>query len=380
MERTESTVIQVAPQYENEKIREMEAFGWNLQGRQEIHQEGDAYGRPSFTGSSYIIEVKVSHYVKLHFIRSLSLRNLPQIRETEAQYSNLAFPRVPSFTAPTIFTALGAFGVLGGISSGMGFVIFGYFVWASLGVLWLVARSKKRQNAKALIEQSSAKAQELRNRALSLSDPAADPLGFARSLGAAVPPPVLNTVSNPTRSATSKPFVCPSCSAAHNAGNQWCAMCGGLLAELHIIKAEESLRNDSLDIAIQEYDACLCSRPKADIEIVAAFNLFVTIWRRYKLNEYDGMDIPNDLRLWALRGAKCLDMSINSYHNNKSNGLSDIAKQVFTKAEDSVMAVVSVTIIFDKAEEVRLRSEAYSGPLLCLSCSAEQDKAHRAQA
>lgn len=36
MERTESTVIQVAPDYENDKIKEMEGFGWNLQGRQEV--------------------------------------------------------------------------------------------------------------------------------------------------------------------------------------------------------------------------------------------------------------------------------------------------------------------------------------------------------
>lgn len=44
MERTESIVVQVSPEYENAKIKEMEMFGWNLQGRQEIHEEGEAYG------------------------------------------------------------------------------------------------------------------------------------------------------------------------------------------------------------------------------------------------------------------------------------------------------------------------------------------------
>ena len=58
MDRTESTVTQVAPTYENEKIREMERFGWSLQGRQEIHEEGDAYGQESLSGSSYVIKTR----------------------------------------------------------------------------------------------------------------------------------------------------------------------------------------------------------------------------------------------------------------------------------------------------------------------------------
>lgn len=54
MERTESIVVQVAPDYENAKIKEMEMFGWNLQCRQEIHEEGEAYGRPSYIDSTNI--------------------------------------------------------------------------------------------------------------------------------------------------------------------------------------------------------------------------------------------------------------------------------------------------------------------------------------
>ena len=33
MEQTESVVVQVAPDYENMRIKEMEMFGWNLHGR-----------------------------------------------------------------------------------------------------------------------------------------------------------------------------------------------------------------------------------------------------------------------------------------------------------------------------------------------------------
>ena len=53
MERTESEIVQVAPAYENAMIKHMELFGWNLQGRQEIHEEGDTTGglnRPGFHG------------------------------------------------------------------------------------------------------------------------------------------------------------------------------------------------------------------------------------------------------------------------------------------------------------------------------------------
>lgn len=95
MERTESNIVQVAPDYENEKIREMEAFGWSLQNRQEIHEQGDAYGRPSLIGSDYIIKTSVQKYVKLHFARSLSLPNLDAIKALEAQYNNLSYPDFP---------------------------------------------------------------------------------------------------------------------------------------------------------------------------------------------------------------------------------------------------------------------------------------------
>lgn len=96
MERTESLVVQVAPSYENEKIQEMQAFRWNLHGRQELHEQGDAYGSPSLLNSStYVIKTSVSHYVKLHFVRPLSLPNLDQIRPLEEQYFALPFPEFP---------------------------------------------------------------------------------------------------------------------------------------------------------------------------------------------------------------------------------------------------------------------------------------------
>lgn len=99
MERTESTVVQVAPQFEQEKIQEMETFGWNLQSRQEIHEEGDTVGRPSIFAEfnhTYLVTTKVHHYVKLHFVRSLNLKNYAEIKRIEDECRNQPFPPLPT--------------------------------------------------------------------------------------------------------------------------------------------------------------------------------------------------------------------------------------------------------------------------------------------
>ena len=148
MERTESIVVQVAPDYENAKIKEMEMFGWNLQGRQEIHEEGEAYGRPSYIDSSeYLIKTTVYHYVKLHFTRSLSLPNLERIKELEAQYFSLPFPKFPRLFPP------------GGI--------FGFILWLFLWFLWplwyFLGYNPKKAAARAQLAETLAKQEEINN-------------------------------------------------------------------------------------------------------------------------------------------------------------------------------------------------------------------------
>ncbi len=97
MERTESIVVQVAPDFENFKIKEMESFGWSLSNRQEIHEKGDAYGRPSYiSNSTYVIKTTVNKYVKLHFVRNLGLANLDKVKSLESEYFNLPIPEFPS--------------------------------------------------------------------------------------------------------------------------------------------------------------------------------------------------------------------------------------------------------------------------------------------
>ncbi len=134
MERTESVIIQVAPDYENDKIKEMEQFGWNLQGRQEIHEEGQAFGRPSYLDSStYIIKRTVHHYVKLHFVRSLALPNLEQIRALEQRYFELlnSSPVLPS--PPALLPARSSIvNVLLVITFLWFYYVFFYYWWKKL--------------------------------------------------------------------------------------------------------------------------------------------------------------------------------------------------------------------------------------------------------
>jgi hypothetical protein len=168
--RIESIVVQVAPSYENDKIQEMQIFGWNLQGRQEIHEEGDAYGRPSYVSdSTYVVKTKVRHYVKLHFTRSLSLPNIDKVKQIEAEYFSLPFPGPASLVGPIVvmvFFGIGIFPAIGAMSQNMaeGFgllVVYGVFV--GLGYLWLQSRLKKRREAAATCGKSARRMKELRS-------------------------------------------------------------------------------------------------------------------------------------------------------------------------------------------------------------------------
>lgn len=168
MERTESTVIQVAPDFENAKIQEMQSFGWSLQGRQEMHQEGDAYGAPSAFGNKYIIKTTVHHYVKLHFVRGLDVPNLDKIKALETEYFNLPFPALPPLKGPGILTALGVVAVLVGVTS-LGKPNFSptylimYFVILAAGVLWLRSRLANRQQAMHVCTGSGARMEAIRS-------------------------------------------------------------------------------------------------------------------------------------------------------------------------------------------------------------------------
>ncbi len=169
MERTESTVIQVAPSYENQKIEEMQAFGWGLQGRQEIHEKGDAYGRPSYlSDNTYIVKTTVHNYVKLHFIRPFNFPNRDQIRAIESEYSNLPFPTAPSLKAPGCFTAFWCLGIPASfmvmsehVAQGLA-ALAAYAAFIALGIVWINSRRRKARVAQETCLASLNRAQELR--------------------------------------------------------------------------------------------------------------------------------------------------------------------------------------------------------------------------
>lgn len=153
MERTESIVVQVSPEYENAKIKEMEMFGWNLQGRQEIHEEGEAYGRPSWLDKSeYVIKTKVYHYVKLHFVRSLSLPNLDKIQELENEYFGLYPPAFPRLFPP------------GGITG----IVIWLFLWFLWPLYYFFVYQKKKASAEAQFAEMLQRQQDILKRVAEL--------------------------------------------------------------------------------------------------------------------------------------------------------------------------------------------------------------------
>ncbi len=167
MGRTESCIVQVAPAYENEKNQEMQAFGWNLQGSQEIHEEGDSEGRPAYFSNSYIVKTKVKHYVKLHFVRSLDLPNLNKIKQIETEYFALLFPQSSPLTGPIImmgFSGIGIISAFGMMNAGAGlFLLIIYGGLMALGWSWLKKRLAKRKQNTEIVRQSFQRKKELRD-------------------------------------------------------------------------------------------------------------------------------------------------------------------------------------------------------------------------
>ena len=177
MERTESVVVSVAPQYENEKIQEMGEFGWNLQGRQEVvghlreaetpDSLGAAMFRGAMEGATSTVTVTYDHYVKLHFVRDLNMPNIARIRELEGEYRSLHVPASPSLKTAGCFTLFGAVGAVVFIATmndphapGAGGIVM-FLIWTGLGILWLRSKLRKRADARVAAQKASARAREL---------------------------------------------------------------------------------------------------------------------------------------------------------------------------------------------------------------------------
>jgi hypothetical protein len=178
MERTESTVVSVAPDFENEKIREMAFFGWNLHGRQEIigplQERGTSdnlfkeIGVGMMEGATGKKTFVRDHYVKLHFVRSLSLPNLGRIQKLEAEFRGLPLPPSPGgLVGPVLFTLMPLPGTLVGLADPLGTHGPGFFIlivavpWILLGISWIKKRKQKRAAVEAQHLASRKRASEI---------------------------------------------------------------------------------------------------------------------------------------------------------------------------------------------------------------------------
>lgn len=178
MERTESTVVSVAPDFENDKIREMSFFGWNLHGRQEIigplQERGTSdnlfkeIGLGMMEGATGKKTFVRDHYVKLHFVRSLSLPNLGRIQKLEAEFRGLPLPNSPgSLVGPILFTLMplpGGFVMLADPLGKQGPGLLGLVVvigWIFLGISWIKKRNQKRSAVEAQHRASRKRAAEI---------------------------------------------------------------------------------------------------------------------------------------------------------------------------------------------------------------------------
>ena len=177
MERTESIVVSISPQFENDKIAQMSNFGWNLQSRQEIigHlREAEspdslmaAVGRGMKEGATGKKTYEYDHYVKLHFVRSLNLPNLPRIKQLESEYFTLPFPTAKGIVWPVLFTLMPIPGAIGMLSDPLGKQspglagLFVVAVWMLLGVYWVKSRLRKRQVGAATCAANAARAGQI---------------------------------------------------------------------------------------------------------------------------------------------------------------------------------------------------------------------------
>jgi hypothetical protein len=154
-ERLESVVVQVAPSIENEKVAEMEVFGWMLASRQEIERTGNTTGEVTNNLWGQRVarsKTQVTRYVKLHFQRSSNLPNLARVRALEAEFAALPWPENGGFGCPG---CLGLLGVLfmaprdaGAGSGDYGFaavILIVAAVWFGI----VVARNKTREAERA---------------------------------------------------------------------------------------------------------------------------------------------------------------------------------------------------------------------------------------
>lgn len=90
--RTESKVVQVRPEDEQQQIDFMHNFYWNLLSSQEIRAIDNHL---ETRGDSLYSVTKTDHYVKLAFSRDVETPNLDKIKKLEKEFFDLPAPQYP---------------------------------------------------------------------------------------------------------------------------------------------------------------------------------------------------------------------------------------------------------------------------------------------
>lgn len=90
--RTESKVVQVRPEDEQQQIDFMHQFYWNLLSSQEIRSIDNHL---ETRGDSLYSVTKTSHYVKLAFSRDVATPNIDKIKNLEKEFFDLPIPKYP---------------------------------------------------------------------------------------------------------------------------------------------------------------------------------------------------------------------------------------------------------------------------------------------
>ena len=90
--RTESKMVQVRPEDEQNQIDFMHQFYWNLLSSQEIRAVDNHL---ETRGDNLYSVTKTTHYVKLAFSRDVALPNLDKIRNLEREFFSLPIPKPP---------------------------------------------------------------------------------------------------------------------------------------------------------------------------------------------------------------------------------------------------------------------------------------------
>ena len=154
------------------------------------------------------------------------------------------------------------------------------------------------------------------------------------------------------------------------------------LALQHYNRGNELLDSDRLDLAIAEYDACLCASPSPYVEMLAWFQLCTGISRKFDWANRDPDLFSYEDIAWGTRAGSCVARTIKIYEQTVVNatptneGEADLAKMC-VRAHDLARHQSRYFIGMGLSKMVANKA-AYDQALMALpplECLAREEKA-----